>query len=448
MDRNTRLACKVIPSERGAEPARATTPTGPVVQEASGRAAPNRTYQDLLATPADENLFEHYATSRIAIVSADGGSARLIGDAGIHLSVRPSPDSRYLLVTTSHRPFSYVVPVDRFPQRIEVWDLDGRMVKRVTDRALIEEMSIARDATVPGPRDADCVRMPPRRSSGQKLSMTATLAHGRASRPTRDACGPFAEVAHTLFELATHRRCRVASDRLALGRRMVRPVASACGGPSGAATGQSPVRLAPSRTYGRRSFVTVPGLWYLDLLTRATEVRYLTGAGASADGDRPFLIASSCDSKTTRLGGRRRRITVVVTGSTPCAPGDHAPDRSPRRRTIFCAISRQPCHGAYGVSRTPAPQFAGITRELIKYKRADGGTSLPRSFARGTIARAAPAIPVLAYPRISRLPPRPRRCAAHPTLVRPQGASALFLLTRLRRAHDPGCRLSAKGRGA
>src|SRR5688572_30481240 len=173
---NTRLACKVIPSERGAEPARSITPTGPVVQEASGRAAPNRTYQDLLATPADESLFEHYATSRIAIVSADG-PARLIGDAGIHLSVQPSPDSRYLLVTTSHRPFSYVVPVSRFPQRIEVWNLDGRLVKRVTDRPLIEEMSIARDATVPGPRDAKW-----RQDASATLVWTEALDNGDPSR--------------------------------------------------------------------------------------------------------------------------------------------------------------------------------------------------------------------------------------------------------------------------
>src|SRR5690606_20727589 len=61
----TRLVCKFVPPDRGAEPARPTTPVGPIVQESEGREAPNRTYQDLLETPADAALFEHYATSQL-----------------------------------------------------------------------------------------------------------------------------------------------------------------------------------------------------------------------------------------------------------------------------------------------------------------------------------------------------------------------------------------------
>ena len=133
-------------------------------------------------------------------MSADG-PARLVGDAGIHLAVAPSPDGRYLLVTTAHRPFSYVVPLGRFPQRIEVWDLDGGLVKRVTDRPLIEEMSIAFDATVPGPRDATW-----REDAPATLVWTEALDNGDPARAAerRDRlvalAAPFTGEPRTLFE--------------------------------------------------------------------------------------------------------------------------------------------------------------------------------------------------------------------------------------------------------
>ena len=49
-------------------------PTGPTVQENGGGKKPAaRTYQDLLKNPADERIFDYYATSQLVKVSlADG----------------------------------------------------------------------------------------------------------------------------------------------------------------------------------------------------------------------------------------------------------------------------------------------------------------------------------------------------------------------------------------
>jgi hypothetical protein len=105
-------------------------PKGPVVQETAGEAAPAPTYQDLLQNADDEALFEYYATSQLVRVGLDGGAVDL-GEPGLIRSVSPSPDGRYILAQTTHRPFSYLVPAFRFPNRIEVWDPDRRAVHLV-----------------------------------------------------------------------------------------------------------------------------------------------------------------------------------------------------------------------------------------------------------------------------------------------------------------------------
>ena len=440
---NTRMACKVIPSDRGAEPARATTPTGPVVQEAMGRAAPNRTYQDLLATPADENLFEHYATSRVAIVSANA-PARLLGDAGIHLSAQPSPDGRYLLVTTSHRPFSYVVPVGRFPQRIEVWDLDGRLVRRVTDRALIEEMSIAFDATVPGPRDATW-----RQDTPATLIWAEALDNGDPSREAerRDRilalAAPFTGEPRTLFE-GPYRVDDIvwANDGLALvsegwwKSRRQRMSAIAPGAASGAR--QLYDRSSEDRYGAPGGFVTVPGPLGTNVLltTRDGKFAYLAGDGASAEGDRPFLDRIElATGKTTRLWrSQAPYYEYVVTVLDPDARRVIT-----RRESVaeapnyFLRDVRSGRATALTEFKDPAPQFAGVTRELIKYKRADGVELSGTLYLPAGYDRARGPLPFLfwAYPQEFKTAAAAAQVRGSPyRFVRPQGASHLFLLTQ------------------
>ncbi|HET6700566.1 MAG TPA: prolyl oligopeptidase family serine peptidase [Gemmatimonadaceae bacterium] len=441
---NARLACKVIPPDRGAEPARSITPTGPVVQEAAGRAAPNRTYQDLLETPADERLFEHYATSRVAIVSADG-PARLVGDTGIHLSVAPSPDGRYLLVTTAHRPFSYVVPLGRFPQRIEVWDLDGGPVKRVTDRPLIEEMSIAFDATVPGPRDATW-----REDAPATLVWTEALDNGDPARAAerRDRlvalAAPFTGEPRTLFEAGYRINDVVwAGDALALtfegwwkSRR--ERVWAITPGPATARPRQL-FDLSSEDRYGDPGrFVTVPGTLGTPVLltTRDGKFAYLSGNGASPEGDRPFLDRIElATGKTTRLWrSQAPHYEFVVTVLDPDArrviTRREGVNEAPN---YFLRDLRSGRSTALTEFKDPAPQFAGMTRELIKYKRADGVDLSATLYLPAGYDRARGPLPFLfwAYPQEFKTAAAAAQVRGSPyRFVRPQGASHLFLLTQ------------------
>ena len=49
-------------------------------------------------------------------------------------SVDASPDGKYLRVTQMTKPFSYDVPVSSFGQVEEMWDADGKMLAKLSDR--------------------------------------------------------------------------------------------------------------------------------------------------------------------------------------------------------------------------------------------------------------------------------------------------------------------------
>lgn len=146
------LVCALVPADRGAEPAAPAVPAGPVMQESLGRTAPARTFQDLLKNPHDETLFEHYLTSQAVRIGLDGQVVRL-GKPALFSKLMPSPDGKYLLAETLHRPFSYLVPYPRFPHRTEVWDLEGNVVRVVADVPLQEEIPISFDSAAAGPRE-------------------------------------------------------------------------------------------------------------------------------------------------------------------------------------------------------------------------------------------------------------------------------------------------------
>lgn len=147
-----RLICKVVNPDRGEVPKASEVPEGPVIKESIGKAAPARTYQDLLKNSYHEALFEYYTSARLMLVNVEGENSFLGDSAGIFADAEPSPDGKYILVETIHRPFSYLVPYYRFPNLVEIWDLEGKVVKQIADLPLAEEIPVAFDAVATGPR--------------------------------------------------------------------------------------------------------------------------------------------------------------------------------------------------------------------------------------------------------------------------------------------------------
>lgn len=148
------LLARVVPAGRGPAPAAGMVPTGPTLQESGGgKKSGARTYQDLLKNPADEQQFAYYATSQLVKVKLADGSAQPLGQPGIIQTASPSPDGKYVLLRTRHRPFSYLLPISSFPQRIDVLDLaTGASVKAIADLPLADAVPTNFDAVPTGPR--------------------------------------------------------------------------------------------------------------------------------------------------------------------------------------------------------------------------------------------------------------------------------------------------------
>lgn len=126
-------------------------PAGPTVTVSDGSKAQNRTYQDLLRNKNDEANFETLTTSELYKVSLDGSSVKW-KEAGMYSSTSFSPDGNYVMLTTLHKPFSYIVTLDRFPTKSIIYDNSGKQVAVFNEKPLIEDMPKGFMATEKGKR--------------------------------------------------------------------------------------------------------------------------------------------------------------------------------------------------------------------------------------------------------------------------------------------------------
>ena len=127
---------KRVPDSHRQAPA-PTVAKSSVVQEVLGEKKSIRTYQDLLGSPADEELYDYVCTSQLAVWGPEG--VRTIGAPAIYRSIDLSPDASYAMVVTEHHPYSYVQSHSSFPSKQFIMDLaDGSMVRMLRDGTVKE----------------------------------------------------------------------------------------------------------------------------------------------------------------------------------------------------------------------------------------------------------------------------------------------------------------------
>ncbi|MBO9540461.1 prolyl oligopeptidase family serine peptidase [bacterium] len=374
------ILCRAVPEKRGAAPKEPEAPVGPIVQENMGEKAPARTYPNLLKGPYDEALFEHYLTSQLLVLDATG-RAKPLGQPGLMMGARPSPDGKYVLVETVHRPYSYLVPLDRFPTRAEVWDRAGRLVRRVADLPLAETVPISFDAVRKGPRalawrpDADACLYWAEAQDGGDPAQPA---------PVRDRVlmlkAPFKGEPTPLVDLAYRfSGAEWANGRLALvweQWRKTRQERTWVLSPDTTAVPRKLFERSSEDRYGD------PGSPIRQRTARGTFVMtasadgkslLFSGAGASPSGNKPFL--DRLDLET----GRKERLWESQ--APTYAVVAHVFDASGKRLLIRRESPSEPPNyvlrdGAQEHAIThfahPTPELAGVRKELITYKRADG----------------------------------------------------------------------------
>jgi len=115
-------------------------PTGPTVSVSeSGIESQNRTYQDLLKDKIDEDNFEKLITTDLYRIDLTG-EKKIFKSGDLFVSESFSPDGKYLMVTTLEKPFSYIVPFQRFPMKTTIYSANGDRVKVVNELPLNEVM--------------------------------------------------------------------------------------------------------------------------------------------------------------------------------------------------------------------------------------------------------------------------------------------------------------------
>jgi hypothetical protein len=70
----------------------------------------------------DETVLEWHTTSDLVRVNVATGATRSLGPPRMYVGVDPSPDDSFMVVSWVERPFSYELPIGRFPRVWEVWD--------------------------------------------------------------------------------------------------------------------------------------------------------------------------------------------------------------------------------------------------------------------------------------------------------------------------------------
>ncbi|KAG2552487.1 hypothetical protein PVAP13_9KG584100 [Panicum virgatum] len=151
VNNSTLLVC-TIPVTRGAPPQKPSVPSGPKIQSNETKNVVQvRTFQDLLKDEYDADLFDYYATSQLVLASLDG-TVKPIGRPAVYTSIDPSPDDKYLMVSSIHRPYSYIVPCGRFPKKVELWTVDGKFIRELCDLPLAEDIPITMSSVRKGKR--------------------------------------------------------------------------------------------------------------------------------------------------------------------------------------------------------------------------------------------------------------------------------------------------------
>jgi len=110
-----------------------TVPKGPSVLISDGTIAQNRTYPDLLKSKEDEENFRTLARSELYKVDLNGTKS-FWKPAALYKGTSFSPNGEYVIITTIEEPFSYLVPWSSFPEKTVVYDKNGQLIQEIENR--------------------------------------------------------------------------------------------------------------------------------------------------------------------------------------------------------------------------------------------------------------------------------------------------------------------------
>jgi dipeptidyl aminopeptidase/acylaminoacyl peptidase len=361
-------------------------PNTPNIQETAGKSGAVQTFQDLLRSPNDEALFEYYATSQLAVVGVDG-KVKTVGAPAIFDTADASPDGKYILTSRIKRPFSYLFPYFRFPKEVEVWDMSGKPVYKVASIPLQDNLPV--QGVPVGPRSYDWI---PTEAATLVWAEALDGGNPRAKAALRDKlvkiAAPFTGSPSDLINIEQRYQGRIFGEKDGLmmffdynretQRRRIFMVDYR--------TPQTPKMISDLSINDRYNDLGQPVTKRLangsNVIQQNGDDIFLTGAGASTEGDRPFLrrynlktaqtdeiFRSDASSYETFVSLQNADGTQFITRRESISepPNLYLQFRCPPGQTCTALANKQLTE-----FKDPTPQLRGIKKQLVKYKRADG----------------------------------------------------------------------------
>ena len=441
------LVALLVPQNRGAVPIAPPAPIGPNVQETNGKVAAVRTFPDLIKNAHDEQLLEYYMQAQPARIGLDGVTT-LVGKAGLVRAISASPDANYLLVQTTAKPYSRVVPIGQFAIKTELRDLlgtdTGEFIKALSANSVAEDDDGEPDSVRRGPR-----------AYAWRADAPATLTwvqSNEADKPVKKRDGdylyslsaPFQADATLMLKLDFRFQQVVwGTDDVALvydNQRKTRRSLLWRIFPGDLS--RTPIKLFDRSSEDRYGdpgaplFETSPTGQRVLNMTPNRRAIYMSGNGASAEGDRPFLDVFNIDTKQSiRLFQSEPPAYESVAAVFDKGTIRLLTQRESQTETPNLYLRNVEANTINPITQfaTPKNPIAGVSKELIRYKRRDGtelsGTLyLPANYKRGD--GALPTI-LWAYPREFKTAEAASQVAGSPyRYVRPSASGPLPWLTQ------------------
>ncbi|MFZ4263368.1 alpha/beta hydrolase family protein [Sphingobacterium sp. HJSM2_6] len=402
-DGSSLLVQQVI-SDRGQLPVFNPVPSGPIVQENLGGVTPSRTYQNLLANAYDEQLMEYYLSSQLVEVDLNA-VAKPIGVKGVFSKVDYSPNGAFILVQRVVRPYSYLVPIPLFPQEISIYTSAGQLVKTVYTQPLADNLPSSFDAVIEGPRSFDW-----RKDKPAEILYIVAKDKGNPATETdvRDELfalsAPF-EVSNAKKIYSGSYRIRDVqwSEQFAIVAESWRKDRSSKLSLVDAEKGTLIKVLATRKS---EDTYTDPGTFISNskglLLSDGKGAVFTQGLGASAEGDRPFILKwDVLKGKQDTLYKSKRNyyeeplffnntgLLYVARESAKEAPNVFAIDLKKKKEQQISTF------------QDPYPSLANVKKSLLSYPRKDGLSLSASLYVPADFKKGDKPLPVLiwAYPR-------------------------------------------------
>jgi len=373
---------RTVTKPASAAPAKPLMPKGPTIQQNLGKAAPSATFQDLIKSPFDEQLFEFFGTSQL--VKNTNGIETPVGKPAIYSSVSLSPDKNYMMIETIRKPFSYLVSAGGFPSTVTITDLAGKTVKVIAELPSAEGTPSGYDNTQNIPRGFDW-----RSDEAATVVWAKPLDSGLIKKnvPFHDAVyalsAPFTGSEKELFKTQTrYRGVQWGNATLALVMEGLRSKQTNKVSVYNPTTGNIEELYTRNQTdaYGNPGTpVTTKnkfGRQVVHVVDNGTKLLMNNPVGSSEKGDLPFLAKFDLSSKKNEIIWRSAEGTyeyvsdVIDPDKLVLLTRKESQKLVPNYyiKNLILRVADRPVTNF----SNPYPSLDGITKEKISYKRADG----------------------------------------------------------------------------